>query len=179
MSTVEMQIITAPAQLYMCVLYLVNIATLNVSFSIRSNHFPHIPRPQKIDATCLNDLSSDRCSIFLLHYRGCQKKVCDALLQHRVNVKLKGKSFTRCWAKHTRWRSPGAIHRAAGVRKPFDKNNPDRLKLEHDIEAEEGNAGIEFKSKLASLPVSYQTYIHLQRIIFCLTPNGNQILCRR
>lgn len=75
---------------------------------------------------------------------------CDALLAHRVENKLKGSKINSVLnrihvaqpkARDDVDRAP-FIPDAVKQRKKYDKTDPDRMKLERDIEAEEGGAGV-------------------------------------
>jgi len=79
-----------------------------------------------------------------------KNKACDALLAHRVDAKLKGSKINSIInrihvaqpkARDDVVREP-FIPDAAKGRKKFDKNDPDRRKLEKDIEEVEGGAGV-------------------------------------
>lgn len=75
---------------------------------------------------------------------------CDALLAHRVETKLKGSKINSV-ANRIHVSLPKArddvvrepfIPDIVKERKKYDKNDPDRRKLERDIEEEEGGAGV-------------------------------------
>ncbi|KAF8532522.1 P-loop containing nucleoside triphosphate hydrolase protein [Gautieria morchelliformis] len=75
---------------------------------------------------------------------------CDALLGHRVEAKLKGSKINSV-ANRIHVSMPKArddvvrepfIPDIVKERKKYDKNDPDRRKLERDIEEEEGGAGV-------------------------------------
>lgn len=79
-----------------------------------------------------------------------KNKACDALLQHRVDTKLKGNKVNSVLnrlhvaqpkARDDVVREP-FIPEAVKNRKKYDKNDPERRKLEKDLEAEEGGAGV-------------------------------------
>lgn len=77
-------------------------------------------------------------------------KACDALLAHRVETKLKGAKVNAIINRiHVAQPKPrDDIERAPFIpdavraRKKYDKNDPERPRLERDIEAEEGGAGV-------------------------------------
>ena len=77
-------------------------------------------------------------------------KACDALLAHRVDTKLKGNKINSVINRiHVAQRKPrDDVERAPFIpdavlqRKKYDKNDPDRRRLERDTEAEEGGAGV-------------------------------------
>jgi nucleolar GTP-binding protein len=95
-------------------------------------------------------------------------KACDALLAHRVDHKLRGSKIDAIANRiHVAVPKPrDEIVRAPFIpdiireRKKYDKEDPDRRKLERDIEAEEGGAGVynfSMKSTFGlSLFVSYR-----------------------
>jgi nucleolar GTP-binding protein len=75
---------------------------------------------------------------------------CDALLAHRVDAKLKGTKINAI-ANRIHVAQPKArddIVRAPCIpevvlsKKKYDKNDPERRRLERDVEAEEGGAGV-------------------------------------
>lgn len=79
-----------------------------------------------------------------------KNKACDALLEHRVDTKLKGNKVNSI-LNRLHVAQPKA--RDEVVREPFvpdvvknkkkyDKEDPERRRLERDIEAEEGGAGV-------------------------------------
>jgi nucleolar GTP-binding protein len=79
-----------------------------------------------------------------------KNKACDALLEHRVEAKLKGNKVNSILnrlhvaqpkARDDIVREP-FIPEAVKNRKKYDKNDPERRKLERDIEAEEGGPGV-------------------------------------
>ncbi len=77
-------------------------------------------------------------------------KACDALLAHRVESKLKGNKINSVVNRiHVAQPKPrDDIERAPFIpeavleRKKYDKNDPERKRLERDIEADEGGAGV-------------------------------------
>ena len=77
-------------------------------------------------------------------------KACDALLAHRVDTKLKGSKINTVInrihvaqpkARDDVERKP-FIPDVVKNKKKYEKDDPDRKKLERDIEAEEGGAGV-------------------------------------
>lgn len=79
-----------------------------------------------------------------------KNKACDALLSHRVETKLKGSKINTVINRiHVAKPKPRDdierkpfIPEAVMTRKKYDKNDPDRRKLERDIEDEEGGPGV-------------------------------------
>ena len=75
---------------------------------------------------------------------------CDALLERRVDTKLKGNKanaiLNRLDVVHAKARDDVArepfIPDVVKQKKKYDKNDPERRKLERDIEAEEGGPGV-------------------------------------
>ena len=122
----------------------------------------------KIDVTCLDDLTPEnrilvqeiidqedvRCvQVSCYSEEGVmdlKNQACDALLAHRVDAKLKGSKINsiinRIHVAQPKARDDvvreAFIPDAAKARKKFDKNDPDRRRLEKDIEEEEGGAGV-------------------------------------
>ena len=91
-------------------------------------------------------------------------KACDALLAHRVDAKIKGSKINsiinrihvaRPKARDDLVRVP-FIPDVVRDRKKFDKTDPDRRKLQRDIEAEEGGAGV-FNINLKSESPLFET----------------------
>jgi len=79
-----------------------------------------------------------------------KNKACDALLAHRVDAKLKGSKINSIInrihvaqpkARDDIVRAPH-IPEAIKDKKKYDKNDPERRKLQRDIELEEGGAGV-------------------------------------
>ena len=101
-----------------------------------------------------------------------KNKACDALLSHRVETKLKGSKINTVInrinvaqpkARDDIERKP-YIPDAVINKKKYDKNDPERRRLEKDIEAEEGGAGvynINIKSKLPVFWPMTNTYFSL------------------
>jgi nucleolar GTP-binding protein len=85
---------------------------------------------------------------------------CDALLAHRVEVKLKGSKIDQIANRiHVAMPKPRDdivrapfIPDAVKTRKKYDPNDPERRKLERDFEAEEGGPGV-YNISLRSEPV--------------------------
>ena len=79
-----------------------------------------------------------------------KNKACDALLAQRVDAKLKGNKINTIINRiHVAQPKPRDevvrepfIPEAVKLRKKYDKNDPDRPRLEKDIELEEGGAGV-------------------------------------
>lgn len=77
-------------------------------------------------------------------------KACDALLAHRVEVKLKGSKINTVINRiHVAQPKPRDdverkpfIPEVVLTKKAYDKNDPERRVLERDIEAQEGGAGV-------------------------------------
>ena len=100
-----------------------------------------------------------------------KNKACDALLQHRVDTKLKGNKVNSVLnrlhvaqpkARDDVVREP-FIPEAVKNRKKYDKNDPERRKLEKDIEAEEGGAGV------YNIDLKSASFFHLYIILSSLT----------
>jgi nucleolar GTP-binding protein len=79
-----------------------------------------------------------------------KNKACDALLAHRVDNKMKGSKINSVInrihvaqpvARDEVVRAP-FIPEAVKSRKKYDKEDPDRRKLQKDIEVEEGGPGV-------------------------------------
>ena len=85
---------------------------------------------------------------------------CDALLAHRVEVKLKGSKINQIANRiHVAMPKPrDDIVRAPFIpdvvktRKKYDPGDPERRKLERDFEAEEGGPGV-YNISLRSEPI--------------------------
>ena len=88
---------------------------------------------------------------------------CDALLAHRVEAKLKGTRINSVANKiHVAQPKPRDdvvrgphIPESVLARKKYDKNDPERIRLERDIEAEEGGPGVYRAPQYKNYPVSY------------------------
>ena len=122
----------------------------------------------KIDVTRLEDLTPDNRALVqeIIDTDGVQcvqvscyseegvmdlkNKACDALLAQRVDAKLKGNKINTIINRiHVAQPKPRDevvrepfIPEVVKLRKKFDKSDPDRRKLERDIELEEGGAGV-------------------------------------
>ncbi|CCL98715.1 uncharacterized protein FIBRA_00719 [Fibroporia radiculosa] len=179
MNTIEMQSITALAHLKSCVLYFMDLSE-QCGYSIEAQcKLFHSIKPlfankptmlviNKIDVTRLDDLSPENRALVeevingegVMHVQvSCytdegvmelKNKACDALLEHRVDQKLKGNKINSILnrlhvaqpkARDDIIREP-FIPDAVKERKKYDKVDPDRKRLERDIEAEEGGAGV-------------------------------------
>lgn len=88
-----------------------------------------------------------------------KNKACDALLEHRVDTKLKGNKINSILnrlhvaqpkARDEMVREP-FIPDAVKAKKKYDKNDSERRRLERDVEAEEGGAGV-YNINLKSMP---------------------------
>ena len=122
----------------------------------------------KIDVTRLDDLSPENRAFVdeIINAEGVlnvqtscytdegvmelKNKACDALLEHRVETKLKGNKVNSILnrlhvaqpkARDDVVREP-FIPDAVKNKKKYDREDPDRRKLERDIEAEEGGPGV-------------------------------------
>ena len=79
-----------------------------------------------------------------------KNKACDALLAQRVDAKLKGSKINSIINRiHVAQPKPRddivrepCIPEAVKSLKKYDKNDPERRKLERDIELEDGGAGV-------------------------------------
>ena len=179
MNTIEMQSITALAHLRSCVLYFMDLseqcgytieAQCKLFHSIKPlfANKPTVLVLNKIDVTRLDDLSPENRALVDEIINGenvhhvqvscytdegvmeLKNTACDALLQHRVDVKLKGNKvnsiLNRLHVAQPKARDEVSrepfIPDAVKSRKRYDKEDPDRPRLERDIEAEEGGAGV-------------------------------------
>lgn len=79
-----------------------------------------------------------------------KNKACDALLAHRVDSKLKGSKINSVInrihvaqpkARDDVVRAP-CIPESVKEKKKYDKNDPERRRLQRDVELEEGGAGV-------------------------------------
>ncbi|TCD67314.1 Nucleolar GTP-binding protein 1 [Steccherinum ochraceum] len=179
MNTIEMQSITALAHLKACVLYFMDLseqcgytveAQCKLFHSIKPlfANKPVMLVMNKIDVTRLEDLSPENRALVdeVINGEGVlnvqtscytdegvmelKNKACDALLEHRVDTKLKGNKINSIInrlhvaqpkARDEVVRAP-FIPDAVKEKKKYDKDDPDRRRLEKDIEAEEGGAGV-------------------------------------
>ncbi len=121
-----------------------------------------------------------------------KNKACDALLQHRVDTKLKGNKVNSILnrlhvaqpkARDDIVREP-FIPEAVKTKQKYDKEDPNRRRLERDIEAEEGGAGvynINLKSTLimSVLTIFTDVYLVPQRTTFFRTQSGRRTPCLR
>ncbi len=122
----------------------------------------------KIDVTRLEDLTPDNRTLVqeIIDTEGVQcvqvscyseegvmdvkNKACDALLAQRVDAKLKGNKINTIINRiHVAQPKPRDevvrepfIPEAVKERRKYDKNDPDRPRLERDLELEEGGAGV-------------------------------------
>ena len=122
----------------------------------------------KIDVARLEDLTPDTRALVqeIIDSEGVQSvqvscyseegvmdlknKACDALLAQRVDTKLRGNKINTIINRiHVALPKPRDevvrepfIPEAVKLRKKYDKNDPDRRKLERDTELEEGGAGV-------------------------------------
>jgi nucleolar GTP-binding protein len=79
-----------------------------------------------------------------------KNKACDALLEHRVDAKLRGTKVDAIANRiHVAQPKPRdeivrepCIPDAVKNRRKYDKSDPERRRLERDVEAEEGGAGV-------------------------------------
>jgi nucleolar GTP-binding protein len=79
-----------------------------------------------------------------------KNKACDALLAHRVDNKVKGSKVNSIINRiHVALPKPRDdivrapfIPEAVKQKKKYDKNDPDRKRLQRDVELEEGGAGV-------------------------------------
>ena len=79
-----------------------------------------------------------------------KNKACDALLAHRVDNKMKGSKINSIVNRiHVAQPKPRDdvvrepfIPEAVKQRKKYDKNDPERRRLQRDVELEEGGAGV-------------------------------------
>ncbi|CAL1705994.1 unnamed protein product [Somion occarium] len=179
MNTIEMQSITALAHLKSCVLYFMDLseqcgytieAQCKLYHSIKPlfANKPTVLVINKVDVARLEDLAPENRVLVdeIINTEGIhnvqvscytdegvmelKNKACDALLEHRVDTKLKGNKINSILnrlhvaqpkARDEVVREP-FIPEEVKQRKTFDKNDPERPRLERDIEAEEGGAGV-------------------------------------
>lgn len=161
----------------------------------------------KIDVTRLEDLSPENRALVdeIINSEGVlnvqvscytdegvmelKNKACDALMEHRVDTKLKGNKINTILnrlhvaqpkARDDVVREP-FIPDVVKQRKKYDKEDPERRRLEKDLEAEDGGAGvynINMKSEFL-VPLfkrsPFLTPVDLQRITCLRTPNGKRI----
>ncbi|KAI0088068.1 P-loop containing nucleoside triphosphate hydrolase protein [Irpex rosettiformis] len=179
MNTIEMQSITALAHLKSCVLYFMDLseqcgytveAQCKLFHSIKPlfSNKPVMLVMNKIDVTRLDDLTPENRAFVdeiinspeVLNVQvSCytdegvmelKNKACDALLQHRIDIKMQGTKvhsiLNRLHVAQPKARDDVVrepfVPEAVKNKKKYDKNDPERRKLERDIEAEEGGAGV-------------------------------------
>ncbi|KAI0731601.1 P-loop containing nucleoside triphosphate hydrolase protein [Fomitopsis betulina] len=179
MNTIEMQSITALAHLKSCVLYFMDLSE-QCGYSVEAQcklfqsikplfaNKPTMLVMNKIDVTRLEDLSpenralveeiinaEDVMNVQVSCYTDegvmeLKTKACDALLEHRVDQKLKGNKINSILnrlhvaqpkARDEVVREP-FIPDVVKNKKTYDKEDPVRRRLERDIELEEGGAGV-------------------------------------
>ncbi|KAF5335145.1 hypothetical protein D9611_010849 [Ephemerocybe angulata] len=169
MNTIEMQSITAMAHLKSAILYFMDLtdAACSASSSTRSSLFatkPTVLVLNKIDVMKLEELHPDNRALVqeIIDTEGVicvqtscateegvmdlKNKACDALLAHRVDLKMKGSKITSVANRiHVAQPKPRddvvrapCIPDAVKNRKKFDKNDPDRPRLLRDEELEQG-----------------------------------------
>ncbi|KAL6301282.1 GTP binding protein 4 [Sparassis latifolia] len=178
MNTIEMQSITALAHLKSCVLYFMDLSE-QCGYSVEAQcklfksikplfaNKPTLLVINKVDVMRLEDLSPDNRALVeeiinsdgALHVQvSCytdegvmelKNKACDALLEHRVDTKLKGNKINSI-INRLHVAQPKA--RDELTREPFipeavktrqaEKAAGERRRLEKDIEAEEGGPGV-------------------------------------
>ncbi|KAH9938820.1 GTP binding protein 4 [Epithele typhae] len=179
MNNIEMQSITALAHLKACVLYFMDLSE-QCGYSVEAQcQLFHAIKPlfankptvlviNKIDVARLDDLAPERRALVdeIINAEGMRHvqvscytddgvttlktAACDALLEHRVDAKLKGNKVDSILnrlhvaqpkARDDVVRAP-FIPDAIKDRKAYDKEDPNRRRLERDIELEEGGAGV-------------------------------------
>lgn len=117
-------------------------------------------------------------------------KACDALLAQRVETKMKGNKINSVINRiHVAQPKPrDDIERAPFIpeavleRKKFDKNDPERKRLERDLEAEDGGAGvysIDMRSAYYVVLLGIISHTILQRTTCLRSMSGSTTLCRR
>ncbi|KZT04220.1 GTP binding protein 4 [Laetiporus sulphureus 93-53] len=179
MNTIEMQSITALAHLKSCVLYFMDLseqcgytieAQCKLFHSIKPlfANKPTLLVMNKVDVTRLEDLAPENRTLVeeivnsegVMHVQvSCytdegvmelKNKACDALLEHRVDQKLKGNKvnsiLNRLHVAQPRARDDVVrepfIPEAVKQRREQEKNDAEKRRLEKDIEAEEGGPGV-------------------------------------
>ncbi|KAF8196539.1 P-loop containing nucleoside triphosphate hydrolase protein [Pholiota molesta] len=179
MNTIEMQSITAMAHLKSCILYFMDLSE-QCGYSIEAQcKLFHSIKPlfagkptllviNKIDITRLEDVHPDsralvdeiiaqpdvtcvQVSCFTEEgVMEVKNTACDALLAHRVDIKMKGAKINSVINRiHVAQPKPRDdvvrapfIPDAVKQRKKYDKNDPERRKLKRDVELEEGGPGV-------------------------------------
>lgn len=115
-----------------------------------------------------------------------KNKACDALLAHRVDAKLKGSKINsvinRIHVAQPKARDdvarPAFIPEGVKEKKKYDKNDPERRRLQRDIELEEGGAGvfnINMRRTIVFVFVEAILIFFLQRTTCWRTPSGRWI----
>lgn len=163
----------------------------------------------KIDVTRLEDLTPENRALVdeVLNAEGVlnvqvscyteegvmelKNKACDALLQHRVDNKLKGNKVNSILnrlhvaqpkARDDVVREP-FIPDAVKDRKRYDKDDAERRKLEKDIEAEEGGPGVYNIDLKSTCLLLFNPEVaddrDLQKTTSSPTPTGNWTPCLR
>jgi nucleolar GTP-binding protein len=106
-----------------------------------------------------------------------KNKACDALLAHRVDAKLKGSKINSI-ANRIHVAVPRArddvvrapfIPDAIQQKKKYDKNDPQRRKLQKDIEAEEGGPGVFNINMKRAVPSLLATVCKLTNVLQRIT----------
>ncbi|TBU24389.1 GTP binding protein 4 [Dichomitus squalens] len=179
MNNIEMQSITALAHLKACVLYFMDLSE-QCGYSVEAQcQLFHAIKPlfankptvlvlNKVDVARLDDLAPERRAMVdeIINAEGVRHvqvscytdegvtvlktTACDALLEHRVDMKLKGNKVNGILNRlHVAQPKPRDdvvrapfIPDAIKERKKYDQNDPERRRLERDVEAEEGGAGV-------------------------------------
>ncbi|KAL1941919.1 hypothetical protein VTO73DRAFT_6449 [Trametes versicolor] len=179
MNNIEMQSITALAHLKACILYFMDLSE-QCGFSVEAQcQLFHSIKPlfankptvlvlNKADVSRLDELEPERRALVeeIINGEGMRhvevscytdegvmslKTVaCDALLEHRVDSKLKGSKVNAILNRlHVAQPKPRDevtrtpfIPEAVKERKKFDKTDPERRRLARDVELEEGGAGV-------------------------------------
>ncbi|THG97861.1 hypothetical protein EW026_g4232 [Hermanssonia centrifuga] len=179
MNTIEMQSITALAHLKSCILYFMDLSeqcgyTVEAQCKLFNSIKPLFANKptmlvmNKIDVTRLEDLTPENRAMVddIINSEGVlniqvscysdegvmelKNKACDALLEHRVDTKLKGNKVNSILnrlhvaqpkARDEVVREP-FIPESVKEKKKYDKEDPERRRLERDVEAEEGGPGV-------------------------------------
>ncbi|KAF9478359.1 P-loop containing nucleoside triphosphate hydrolase protein [Pholiota conissans] len=179
MNTIEMQSITAMAHLKSCILYFMDLSE-QCGYSIEAQcKLFHSIKPlfagkptllviNKIDITRLEDVHPDsralvdeiisapdvtcvQVSCFTEEgVMEVKNTACDALLAHRVDIKMKGAKINNVINRiHVAQPKPRddvvrapCIPEGVRERKKYDKSDPDRRRLKRDVELEEGGPGV-------------------------------------
>ncbi|KAI0820085.1 GTP binding protein 4 [Trametes gibbosa] len=179
MNNIEMQSITALAHLKACILYFMDLSE-QCGYSVEAQcqlfhsikplfaHKPTVLVLNKADVVRLDTLAPERRALVDAIIAGegmhhvevscytdegvmaLKTVACDALLEHRVDAKLKGSKVNAILNRlHVAQPAPRDdvvrapfIPDAAKERRKFDKADPERRRLERDVELEEGGAGV-------------------------------------